>query len=86
MSDVLDRLKAVRADRYALEREIGAGGMAKVYLAQDLRHHRKVALKVPKPELAAVVGADRSDDWAAEIPGRDDRVLEGARLPGQLMP
>jgi serine/threonine-protein kinase len=46
-------------DRYLLERELGAGGMATVYLAQDLRHHRRVALKVLRPELAAVIGAKR---------------------------
>ena len=46
-------------ERYLLERELGAGGMATVYLAQDVRHHRRVALKVLKPELAAVIGAGR---------------------------
>jgi serine/threonine-protein kinase len=46
-------------DRYLLERELGAGGMATVYLAQDLKHHRKVALKVLRPDLAAVIGAER---------------------------
>jgi serine/threonine-protein kinase len=46
-------------DRYLLERELGAGGMATVYLAQDLRHHRRVALKVLRPELAAVIGPRR---------------------------
>ena len=46
-------------ERYLLERELGAGGMATVYLAQDVRHHRRVALKVLKPELAAVIGAER---------------------------
>ncbi|HIF07508.1 MAG TPA: hypothetical protein EYQ64_11330, partial [Gemmatimonadetes bacterium] len=45
--------------RYAIERELGEGGMATVYLADDLKHKRKVALKVLKPELAAVVGAER---------------------------
>jgi serine/threonine-protein kinase len=54
-----DRLAAALADRYRLERELGAGGMATVYLAADLRHDRKVALKVLRPELAAVLGADR---------------------------
>jgi len=54
-----ERLTKALADRYAIEREIGAGGMATVYLAQDLKHDRRVALKVLKPELAAVLGADR---------------------------
>ena len=45
--------------RYRIERELGQGGMATVYLAQDLRHERKVAIKVLRPELAAVIGADR---------------------------
>ena len=47
------------ADRYRIERELGAGGMATVYLAEDLKHHRKVAVKVLRPELAAVIGAER---------------------------
>ena len=55
----LDRLRAALADRYRLERELGQGGMATVYLAADLKHDRKVALKVLKPELAAVLGAER---------------------------
>jgi len=59
MVDALDRLKTALADRYAIERELGAGGMATVYLAEDLKHHRKVALKLLRPELAAVIGADR---------------------------
>ncbi len=46
-------------DRYALERELGAGGMATVYLARDLKHDRDVALKVLRPELAAALGAER---------------------------
>ena len=59
VSDSLTRLQAALGDRYAIEREIGEGGMAIVYLADDLRHHRKVALKVLKPELAATLGTDR---------------------------
>ena len=55
----LDRLRAALADRYRLEHELGQGGMATVYLAADLKHDRKVALKVLKPELAAVLGAER---------------------------
>jgi Tol biopolymer transport system component/tRNA A-37 threonylcarbamoyl transferase component Bud32 len=58
-SEVSHRLSAALADRYRLERELGQGGMATVYLAQDLKHDRQVAIKVLKPELAAVLGADR---------------------------
>ena len=57
MTDAFDRLKTALADRYAIEREIGAGGMATVYLAKDLKHERKVAVKVLRPELAAALGA-----------------------------
>ncbi len=59
MSDPITRLNAALSGRYAIERELGEGGMATVYLADDLKHERKVALKVLKPELAAVVGAER---------------------------
>jgi eukaryotic-like serine/threonine-protein kinase len=59
MPDPLPRLVAALSDRYRIERELGQGGMATVYLAQDLKHDRKVALKVLKPELAAVIGAER---------------------------
>jgi serine/threonine-protein kinase len=59
MSDQISRLNAALAGRYAIDRELGQGGMATVYLADDLKHERKVALKVLKPELAAVVGAER---------------------------
>ncbi len=52
-------LQAALADRYTIEREIGAGGMATVYLARDLRHDREVALKLLKPELGAVLGPER---------------------------
>jgi serine/threonine protein kinase len=54
-----DRLNTALAGRYRIERHLGAGGMATVYLAEDLKHDRKVALKVLKPELAAVLGAER---------------------------
>jgi len=59
MPDLLDRLKRALASRYAIEREIGRGGMATVFLAEDLRHHRQVALKVLHPELTATLGAER---------------------------
>jgi eukaryotic-like serine/threonine-protein kinase len=58
------RLEAALHDRYRLEREIGAGGMATVYLAHDLKHDRQVAIKVLHPELAAAIGAER---FLAEI-------------------
>src|ERR1051325_6920845 len=59
MTDAGARLTSALADRYRLERELGAGGMATVYLAEDLRHHRKVAIKVLRPELASAVGPER---------------------------
>jgi len=59
VSDGIPRLVAALADRYVIERELGQGGMATVYLAHDVRHDRKVALKVLRPELAAVIGAAR---------------------------
>ena len=64
MTDPITRLNAALEGRYRVEREIGEGGMATVYLAEDLRHNRNVALKVLKPELAAVVGAEH---FLAEI-------------------
>ncbi len=59
MTDAVARLTASLADRYRIERELGAGGMATVYLAHDLKHDRPVAIKVLHPELAAVIGAER---------------------------
>ncbi len=56
---MLDRVKSALSGRYAIEREVGAGGMATVYLAEDVKHHRKVAVKVLRPELAATLGPDR---------------------------
>ena len=64
MSDATTRLNAALEGRYTIERELGEGGMATVYLADDIKHERKVALKVLKPELAAVIGAER---FLAEI-------------------
>lgn len=57
--NLLDAVRDALADRYVIERELGAGGMAIVYLAEDIKHHRKVAVKVLRPELAASVGANR---------------------------
>src|SRR5664279_2681861 len=55
----MQRLSAALADRYRIERELGQGGMATVYLAHDLRHDREVAIKVLHPDLGAALGADR---------------------------
>jgi serine/threonine-protein kinase len=59
MADLLDRLRTALADRYAVESQIGRGGMATVFCARDLKHDRLVAFKVLHPELAATVGTDR---------------------------
>ena len=59
MDSDIDRLTVVIPDRYTIVRELASGGMATVYLAEDVRHHRKVAVKVLRPELAAVLGAAR---------------------------
>jgi eukaryotic-like serine/threonine-protein kinase len=59
MADPIARLTTALSDRYRIERELGAGGMATVYLAHDRKHDRKVAIKVLRPELAAVIGAER---------------------------
>src|SRR3954469_887942 len=70
------RLKAALAGRYSIERELGRGGMATVYLARDLKHDRRVALKVLDPELGAVLGAER---FLAEI-----RVTAALQHPNLL--
>ncbi len=72
----LESLRAALADRYRIERELGKGGMATVYLAHDLKHDRKVAIKVLRPELAAVLGAER---FLAEI-----RVTANLQHPNLL--
>jgi len=76
VTDAVTRLAAALTDRYRIERELGQGGMATVYLAEDLKHNRKVAIKVLKPELAAVVGSER---FLAEI-----RTTANLQHPGIL--
>jgi serine/threonine-protein kinase len=59
VNDTIARLRTALAGRYAIDREVGSGGMARVYLADDLRHRRKVAIKVLKPELTEAFGPER---------------------------
>src|SRR5256885_2425203 len=59
MADLSERVRASLAGRYTIERELGRGGMATGYLARDLKHDRSVAVKVLRPELAALLGAER---------------------------
>src|SRR5210317_90639 len=59
MSEIPSRLSDALSERYAIEQQLGEGGMATVYLADDLKHGRKVAIKVLRPELAAVIGGER---------------------------
>src|ERR1044072_1174962 len=64
MPELLERLQVALVERYRFDREIGQGGMAIVYLAEDVKHGRKVAIKVLHPELSAVLGGER---FLAEI-------------------
>jgi len=59
MTEITARLSTALADRYKIESHLGEGGMANVYLAHDVKHDRKVAVKVLRPELAAVLGPER---------------------------
>jgi len=59
MSQRLEELRAALSGRYEIDKEIGQGGMATVYLASDVRHHRQVAVKVLRPDLAAALGPER---------------------------
>ena len=59
MADTFDRLKTVLQDRYTIDRELGRGGMAVVYLAHDIKHERQLAIKVLRPELTQALGAER---------------------------
>ncbi len=83
MSDPVARLNAALEGRYTIERELGEGGMATVYLADDLKHERTVALQVLKPELAAVVGAER---FLAEIKTTANRQHSPSKAGNQEEP
>jgi serine/threonine-protein kinase len=93
VSEGLEHLKPALADRYHIERELGSGGMATVYLAQDLKHDRQVAIKVLKSELAAVLGAERfAQEIATTAALQHPNILPlfdsgrtGGRLTSQLL-
>jgi eukaryotic-like serine/threonine-protein kinase len=84
MTVILDRLATALADRYRVERELGAGGMATVYLAHDLRHERWVAIKVLRPELGAVIGAERFLREIRTIAGLQHAHILGLIDSGEL--
>src|SRR5688500_220339 len=98
MNDIPQPLAAALGDRYVLEREVGAGGKATVYLARDLRHKRPVALKVIRPELGGREGVERflrEIELAARLqhphilPVFDSGVVDdggGASVPYFVMP
>ena len=83
--DVVETLRSALQDRHAIERELGQGGMATVYLAEDLKHHRKVALKVLRPEIAVTVGAGRSSR-AVAVAARPVGIAENERRMLDLRP
>ena len=77
MSATFEALAAALVDRYRIDRELGAGGKATVYLAEDLKRHRKVEVKVLRPELAT--------SWAGAFSPRDpDRGAESRSWPGRV--
>ena len=87
MADPFPQLTIALSDRYRIERELGAGGMATVYLAHDLKHDRKVAIKVLRPELAAVIGAERflardQDDRQSAASAHPRRCIDSGEADG----
>jgi len=63
VAELLEQLESGLKGSYAIERELGRGGMATVYLAHDVKHDRKVAVKILKPELGAVLGPEAPASW-----------------------
>jgi serine/threonine protein kinase len=82
--EVQERLTQALADRYRIEREIGSGGMATVYLAEDLKHERQVAVKVLDPDLAQSLGAERFLRWAERYTGKLDDIFDLRAAAGPL--
>ncbi|MEE8361569.1 MAG: protein kinase, partial [Gemmatimonadales bacterium] len=76
MTDIQATLGAALADRYAIKKELGRGGMGTVYLAEDLKHHRQVAIKVLQPDLSSVLGPERFH--------REIEIAAGLSHPGIL--
>jgi serine/threonine protein kinase len=88
MPQLLERVGSVLAERYVLERELGRGGMATVYLGRDLRQSRRVAVKVLRPELAAYLGPDRflrEIDFASHLTHPHLRPLHDSGDAGGLL-
>lgn len=94
MDQIIEHLTDALADRYTIERELGAGGMALVYLATDLKHHRQVAIKVLRPELSATLGTERflrEIEIAAQLqhphilPLHDSGEAYGPDMPGPYL-
>ena len=84
MTEILERLsKAALADHYTLKHELGRGGMAIVYLADDLKHHRSVALKVLHPDLAQTLGAERFQLESNSLRGYNIRISSPCWIPGK---
>jgi len=88
VSQALARLTTALAGRYRIERELGRGGMATVYLAHDLKHDRQVAVKVLRPELAAEIGAERlvQETSPPRLCHRDDHPPERSMSSGRTSP
>src|SRR3989475_7352192 len=85
VADLLTRLRLALADRYTIERELGSGGMATVYLAQDVKHHRQVAIKVLKPELG-VAGHGEVSGWlgVAKVAGMGTPRRQQSQPPARI--
>jgi len=80
MEKLLNSLRFALAGRYQIDRELGHGGMAVVFLAHELKHHRQVAIKVLRPELAQALGASGSCARSRSRPGSITRTSPAARF------
>ena len=85
MTEMITRLSTALADRYRIERELGAGGMATVYLAHDLKHERDVAIKVLHPDLGAALGGERFLTRSARRRGCNTRTFSRCSTAARRM-